>query len=166
MFTASAKVPPSLSSTETEFAKSFASKSTGDAEALDGPDGSGEAVDDFLYSLMSESDLLTEVTNLVGKLRYAIEGGDRATAEESEMRIRAAGRFMPDNRRADLLADAAAGSGPDAEQLARLYLERAYGLLREDYRAVQGAEDQIKQLTGADSFGGPKDESGSTEDPG
>lgn len=132
-----------------EYAKSFASQATGDPEALDGPDGGeSEVVDDFLYSLMSESDLLSEVTNLVGKLRYAIEGGDRATAEESEMRIRAAGKFMPENRRADLLADAAAGDGPNAEQLARLYLERAYGLLREDYRAVQGAEDQIKQLTG------------------
>ncbi len=119
-------------------------------------------VDDFLYGLMSETDLLTEVTNLVGKLRYAIQGGDEATAQECELRIRAAGKHMPENRRADLLADAAAGSGPNAEELARLYLDRAYGLLREDYRAVQGVEDKINQLTGTDSPGS----SGSTENPG
>lgn len=124
----------------------------GDAVAGDAAleDGEPEVVDDFLYGLMSESDLLNEVTNLVGKLRYALEGGDTATAEESELRIRAAGKFLPENRRANLLADAAAERGARAEQLARLYLERAYGLLREDYRAVQGVEDQIKELTGGE----------------
>lgn len=128
-----------------EFSKTLAAP---DAEEI--TDGSEPGVDDFLYGLMSEPDLLTEVTNLVGKLRYAIEGGDRAAAEECELRIRAAGKHMPENRKADLLADAAADSGPNAEELARLYLERAYGLLKEDYRAVQGVEDRIKQLTGSE----------------
>ncbi len=138
-----------------EYAKSFAASALdggegeGGVDVLDGEVGDGASgVDDFLYGLMSESDLLTEVTNLVGKLRYALEGGDTATAEESEKRIRAAGKLLPENRRADLLADAAAARGAKAEQLARLYLERAYGLLREDYRAVQGVEEQIKELTG------------------
>lgn len=136
-----------------EFAKSFSGGSELDgkpgADVLE-EGGEGEGVDDFLYGLMSEAELLAEMTTLVGKLRYAVEGGDRATAEESEKRIRAAGKLMPENRRADLLADAAAGRGPNADQLARLYLERAYGLLKEDYRAVKGADDQIKQLTGGE----------------
>lgn len=136
-----------------EFAKSFSGHGAVEPIALG---ENGESVDDFLYGLMSESDLLTEVANLVGKLRYATEGGDQAAAEESEMRIRAAGKFMPENRRADLLADAAAGRGPNAEQLVRLYLERAYALLKEDYRAVQGAEVQIKQLTEQDDLAGPE----------
>lgn len=143
-----------------QYAKSIANPSGAESpnpEALDAAGGeAAEGVDDFLYGLMSESDLLAEVTNLVGKLRYALEGGDAATAEESEKRIRAAGKFMPENRRADLLADAAAGRGPNAEQLVRLYLERAYGLLKEDYRAVQGAEDQIKALSDRDNLAGPK----------
>ena len=118
-------------------------------------EGDTTGVDEFLYGLMSQSDLLTEVTNLVGKLRYAIEGGDAATAEECELRIRAAGVHMPDNRRVDLLAEAAAGRGANAEELARLYVERAYGLLQEDYRAVKGVEDRIKQLTGDELRGRP-----------
>lgn len=109
-----------------------------------------EAVDDFLYGLLSQQELLAEVTNLVGKLRYAIEGGDAAAAEECELRIRSAGKYMPDNRRSDLLADAAAGRGPNAEELSRLYVERAYGLLQEDYRAVQGVEDKIREITGGE----------------
>lgn len=141
--------------------------SASNPEALpQSPDEEASGVDDFLYGLMSEPDLLTEVTNLVGKLRYAIEGGDSASAEESEMRIRAAGKFMPENRRADLLAEAAAGRGPNAEELARLYLERAYGLLQEDYRAVQGVEDRINQLTGNDAATGPESSSGTSENPG
>lgn len=136
---------------------------------LDSPAG----VDEFLYGLMSQADLLTEVTNLVGKLRYAVEGGDSATAQECEIRIRAAGVHMPDNRRVDLLAEAAAGRGPNAEELARLYVERAYGLLQEDYRTVKGVEDRIKQITGneipARSDGGaakgPDAGSGAPENP-
>ncbi len=128
-----------------EHAKAFAAAP---ASVLDEPaNGDESGVDDFLYGLMSEPDLLNEVTNLVGKLRFAIDGGDTATAEESELRIRAAGKFMPENRRTDQLADAAASRSPNAEQLARLYLERAYGLLKEDYLAVKGAEEQIEQLT-------------------
>lgn len=136
-------------------------------KAVEAEETSESGVDDFLYGLMSEADLLSEVTNLVGKLRYAIQGGDRATAEECELRIRAAGKHMPENRRTDLLADAAAGSGPNAEELARLYLDRAYSLLREDYRAVKGAEDRIKQLTGdAPGSSGNPDTGSSTKNPG
>ena len=134
-----------------DHAKSFEAVSS---TVLDEPvTGDEQGVDDFLYGLMSEPDLLNEVTNLVGKLRFAIDGGDTATAEESELRIRAAGRFMPDNRQTDRLADAAASRSPNAEQLARLYLERAYGLLKEDYLAVKGAEDQIERITGTDDSG-------------
>lgn len=123
------------------------------------PGKTGE--DDFLYGLMSEADLLNELTALVGKLRYAIEGRDGPAAEDSEARIRAAGRFMPKNRRIDLLADAAAGRGPHADELARLYLERAYGLFKEEYRQVKTVEDRIKELTGGELSAGPDTGNGS-----
>ena len=135
------------------------------AEELPTP-GDEQGVDDFLYALMSQEDILTEITTLVGKLRYAIEGGDRSTAEDCEQRIRAAGRHLPTNRRADLLADAAAGRGPNADDLARLYLERAYGLLREDYRRVKSVEDRIKELTGGELSAGPDTTSGGLDNPG
>ena len=73
---------------------------------------------------------------------------------------------MLQNRRADLLADAAAGRGQNADELARLYLERAYGLLQDDYRAVQGVEDRIKQLIGNESLTAQDEGSGSTENSG
>lgn len=135
------------------YAESFAADEA--KPALSDEAGGQDGVDNFLYGLMGQAELLAEVTNLVGKLRYAIEGGDKPTAEECEERIRAAGKYLPQNRRADLLADAAAGRGPNAEELARLYVERAYGLFQEDYRAVKGVEDRIKQLTGGELSAGP-----------
>lgn len=144
---------------------STTSISSGDADERPAI-GDEQGVDDFLYGLMSQEDILTEVTTLVGRLRYAIEGGDRATAEDCERRIRAAGNHLPENRKADLLADAAAGRGPNADELARLYLERAYGLLREDYRRVKGVEDRIKELTGGELSAGPDTTSGGLDNPG
>jgi hypothetical protein len=144
---------------------SASSITSSDADELPAP-GDEQGVDDFLYGLMSQEDILTEVTNLVGKLRYAIEGGDRATAADCEQRIRAAGRQLPANRKPELLADAAAGRGRHADELARLYLERAYGLLREDYRRVKGVEDRIKELTGGELSAGPDTTSGGTDNPG
>lgn len=48
--------------------------------------------------------------------------GVGAITEESEKRVRAVGKLMGESRRADLLADAAAGRGPNTEQLVRLFL--------------------------------------------
>ena len=118
-------------------------------------DESPEAVDDLVYGLMSEADLLTELTTLVGRLRYAIEGGDTDTSEDTETRIVAAGRHLPKNRRIDLLASAAAAKDEEASERAALYLERAYALFREDYRRVKSVEDRIKAMTGGELSAGP-----------
>jgi hypothetical protein len=129
---------------------------SGDLSALEEPSGDeGEAEDEaFMYGLMSEADLLGELTTLMGRLRFAIEGGDDSGAGETETRMRAAGKHIPKNRRIDLLVDAAAGRGPNADELARLYMERAYGLFREDYRKVKAVEDRIKELTGGELSAG------------
>jgi hypothetical protein len=104
-------------------------------------------VDDVVYGMMSEADLLSEVTTLVGRLRFAIEGRDTGTAREAEAKIRAIGRNLPENRQIALLADAAISAQSTGAKLAQLYLERAYGLLREDYRRVQAVEEQIREIT-------------------
>lgn len=102
--------------------------------------------DDVMYSLMSEPDLLAELAGLVGRLRFAVESGDHGTVREAEMKIRAIGRNVPDNRQIDRLADAAADTSPRASELAQLYVERAYGLMQEDYLRVQTLDDRISAL--------------------
>ena len=112
----------------------------------------GAGVDQFVYELMSEPELLRELTALVGRLRFAVEGGDRDAREDAITRIHALGRSMPGNRQIDVLCDAAAGGGTKAAKVAQLYLDRAYALHSEDYLKVREIETQISTLAG-DSAG-------------
>ena len=117
--------------------------------------GSGD-VDEVLYSLMSEADRLNELTKLVGRLRYATEGGDGTTADDAEAHIRGMARQLPPNRKIDRLLAAARSQSPDGAGLAHLYLERAYCLFREDYMRVKTLDAEIATLeTSTGQAGGP-----------
>ena len=100
---------------------------------------------------MSVADILAELTTLMGSMRYAVEGGDKQTALETEAKIRAMSRHMPDNRQIGQLADASISPAPRASELAQLYLERAYGLLQEDYIKVQSLDRRIAALKESDA---------------
>jgi hypothetical protein len=103
----------------------------------------GGGVDEVVYGLMSEADRLNELTRLVGRLRYAAEGGDRATADDAESHIRGLARRLPANRQVDRLLAAAHSKSPEGARLAQLYLERAYCLYREDYMRVKALDAEI-----------------------
>ncbi|MBI2964754.1 MAG: hypothetical protein HYY34_00965 [Chloroflexi bacterium] len=107
--------------------------------------GGGE-VDEVVYALMSEADRLNELTKLVGRLRYAAEGGDSATVDEAESQIRGIAKQMPANRRIDRLLAAAHSKPPEGARLAQLYLERAYCLFREDYLRVKALDAEIAAM--------------------
>ncbi|MBM3959127.1 MAG: hypothetical protein FJ314_05050 [SAR202 cluster bacterium] len=115
------------------------------AEAL--TDAAG--VDGILYGLMSEADRLNELTKLVGRMRYASEGGDSSTVDEAEARIKALAQHVPTNRKIDRLLVAALSKSPEGSRLAQLYLERAYCLLREDYLRVKTLDGEIVKLEAA-----------------
>ena len=121
-------------------------------------EGPTEDVHDVMYSLMAEVDLLTELTKLMGRLQYESSGGDEVGARESEAKIRAIGRHVPDNRRIDLLVDSAIDGLPDAPRRAQLYLERVFAMYREDYTRVHTIEQEIKAL--APDFPGSSDSPG------
>lgn len=103
-------------------------------------------VHDVMYGLMAEVDLLTELTRLMGRLQYEVSGADKAGARESEAKIRAIGRHVPENRRVDLLVSAAIDGRPDSARRAQLYLERVFAMYREDYTRVHTIEQEIKAL--------------------
>ncbi len=125
-----------------------------DAESESKSETALPEVDDVVYSLMREADMLAELTRLMGRLRYAVEGGDKQTALETEAKIRAMSRHMPDNRQIDRLADASISLASHASELAQLYLERAYGLLQEDYIKVQSLDKRIAALKESDDSAG------------
>jgi len=105
-------------------------------------DGSAD-VNDVMYGLMSEPDLLTELTTLMGRLQYESSGSDKAGARESEAKIRAIGRHVPENRKIDALVDAALDGQPESAKRAQLYLDRAFAMYREDYTRVHVIEQEI-----------------------
>ena len=103
-------------------------------------------VNDVMYGMMSEPDLLTELTTLMGRFQYESSGGDTTGARESEAKIRAIGKHVPENRRIDLLIESATDDRPESAKRAQLYLERAFAMYREDYTRVHVIEQEIQAL--------------------
>ena len=103
-------------------------------------------VNDVMYSMMSEPDLLTELTTLMGRFQYESSGGDTAGALESEAKIRSIANHVPENRRIDLMIEAAADGRGDSAKRAQLYLDRAFAMYREDYTRVHVIEQEIKTI--------------------
>jgi hypothetical protein len=117
-------------------------------------EGPAAPVDDVVYGLMGEADLLAELSTLVGRLRYAVEGRDTATAAETRAKVQAIGNRLPANRRIDRLVELAADTSPRASGIAQLYVERAYALFREDYLRVKTLDAQIAGLEGGPASAG------------
>ena len=102
---------------------------------------------DLMYGGMDEADLLTELSQQLGRMRYSVEGGDRATAIETEAKIRAIGRYLPSNREVSKIVTAAGSTSPRAAELAQLYVERAYCLYREDYLRLKKIDEDIAGIS-------------------
>jgi len=109
-------------------------------------------VNDVMYGMMAEPDLLTELTTLMGRFQYESSGGDLAGARESEAKIRAIGKHVPENRRIDLLIEAATDGRPDSAKRAQLYLDRVFAMYREDYTRVHVIEQEIQALDSSSSL--------------
>ena len=111
----------------------------------DESDDSGLGVNEVLYGLMSDSDKLSELTKLVGRLRFALDGAEGELVSETEVEIDLLSRHLPENHYVPELV-AAIKSGDQGAGLAELYLQRCFHLVREEYGKVSEAEQQIKQL--------------------
>ena len=105
---------------------------------------------DLMYGGMDEADLLTELSQQLGRLRYSVEGGDNSTAMETEAKIRAIGRYLPDNREIAKIVAVATSTSPSASQLVQLYVDRAYCLYREDYLRLKKIDEDIAGITAAE----------------
>ena len=107
---------------------------------------SGLGVNEVLYSLMSDSDRLSELTKLVGKLKFAVEGGEDALATEAEADINLLVSHLPENHKATRLIESVKAEGATGARLANLYLQRCFHLIREDYVKLGEVEDEINTL--------------------
>lgn len=116
------------------------------AEAVPDKEAEASTVDEVLYSMMNERDRLAELSGLVGKLRFAIEGNDHRMGAEVEEQTRVLGRYLPDSYYIPSLLQAVMDSSSKGAQLAQLYLDRCYKLSSGDYAGVRTLDEQIDAM--------------------
>ena len=104
------------------------------------------SVNDLLYELMGETAKLSELSKLVGKLRFAIEGSDSRLMKEAEEEMLALAKYLPENYRVSRIMEVGAMASQMGATLAQLYLERCYKLYEEDYRRIQEVEGEIRKI--------------------
>lgn len=102
--------------------------------------------DDLLYGVLGDRERLTELSKLIGSLRYGLEVHDGSMVQSAEERLRKVARHLPDSFRALELIKHAADPGERSARLAELFLQRCFRLLEEDYAAVGEIERQISAV--------------------
>lgn len=103
-------------------------------------------VNEVLFSFMSEGDKLSELSRLLGQLRFAVEGDDRAAAAEAGEEIQALARHLPEDFQVANLLAAARDTSERSSELAKLYLDRCFRLSVGDTAQAAELERQIRLL--------------------
>ena len=106
----------------------------------------GTPINDVLYQLMSPDDKLTELTRLVGKLRFGVEGIDEPAIKDSENELLILSNHFPPNHNIEKLILAIKSAGKKSEELADLYFKRCYSLVNEQYDQLRELETKIDVL--------------------
>ncbi|MBI4234053.1 MAG: hypothetical protein HY686_06395 [Chloroflexi bacterium] len=119
---------------------------TAASRPLPGDTPSALGVEEVLYGLMGERDKLAELAKSIGKLRFAVEGGDRRLVEETEREIGVLARHLPEKFHLERLLEVARDQSREAAELAQLYVERCYRLLDQDYAGLSAVEGRIQAL--------------------
>lgn len=103
----------------------------------------GTPINDVLYQLMSGDDKLTELSKLVGKLRFGIEGIDQSAIKDSENELNILANHFPPNHNIDKLITSIKSQDKKSQELAVLYVKRCYCLVNEQYAQLQELEAKI-----------------------
>ncbi len=103
-------------------------------------------VNEVLYSLMNERDRLAELSKIVGRLRFAVEGNDTHTQDEMRHEVGLLGRYLPERYHIPSLLQALMDSSTRGGELAQLYLDRCYKLSNGDDAGARDLEERIQSL--------------------
>lgn len=106
------------------------------------------SVNEVLFSFMSESDKLGELSRLLGRLRFAVEGADGAAANEAGEEISALARHLPEEFQVANLLAVARDTSERSSQLAKLYLDRCFRLSAGEMTEAAELEAEIRRLQG------------------
>ena len=107
-------------------------------------------LNNLLYEFMSRADRLSELSRLVGKLRFASEQWegfyDKAMIEEVEAEILLLSTYLPDNYRIMEVVQSAKLWNDSGSVLTQLYLDRCHKLYENNYVEVQQIEEKIRWI--------------------
>jgi hypothetical protein len=106
----------------------------------------GSTLDEILFGLMGDREKLGELTKRLGKLRYAVEGGDEALVEETIQEIEGLGSHLAAKYQMAELTAAARLPDDRGRALSELCIARCYKICDEDYLAVESIDREIAQL--------------------
>ena len=109
----------------------------------------GSAINEILYEFMGERDRLTELTKLVSRLRFAVDGQDSTQIKEVQDEVSILSKYLPERFAVSKLLSAASFNTNPGTELAHLYLERCYKLIDEDYVTLKVIEEKIQELEDA-----------------
>jgi len=118
----------------------------GETPANDEADDTSYNVNEVLFSFMSERDKLGELSRLLGKLRFAVEGQDSQEAEEVAAEISTLGRHLPESFQVPSLLAVAKDTSQQASKLAQLYLDRCFRLSDGDISSAADLDQQIQSI--------------------
>ena len=106
----------------------------------------GIDVNEVMFSLLSERDRLSELSKLVVKFRFAVEGSDHQMQRDVEGEMKTLGRYLPEDYKIDRLIEVGMDASAKGTRLAQLYVDRCYGLSEGNGDKVEHLEQEIKTL--------------------
>ena len=118
-------------------------------EPVEEPDDSYN-VNEVLFSFMSEIDKLGELSRLLGRMRFAVDGADQAAADDVGAEITVLARHLPASFKVGDLLEVARDNSDKSSQLAKLYIDRCFRLSAGEEGAAKELENQILLLQARD----------------
>ena len=135
-----------------ELTKSYADSYAGSLEYITAPIpdssslSSGYGVEEVLYHLLSERDKLAELSKIVTKMRFAAEREDPNTVEEMTRTASVLMKYLPESYGVIELLETAKNPSRKAADLCRLYLERNYMLIDQNFTSIKEVDQAISEL--------------------
>jgi len=105
-----------------------------------------DSMQGVVYGLLSEPDKIKELTNLVVKLKFALDIDDISLIKETEGDIISLANHLPEVHNVERLIGVIKSSDLKANELANLYLKRSKHLVNEEYKDLSKVEEMIHQL--------------------
>ena len=95
---------------------------------------------------MQESELLSEVTKIIGKIKFSKDNNEIDTIEIHKQEIVKISEILPENRKIKEIISYLDLESQNSEKLISAYISRAYSMFNEDYIKVKELETLILDL--------------------